>query len=133
MIDQLTCHYLDGRRDPTELAAAAVGIYETLLNTLSPLLGDVGSQALFRRSVKLAQEAFPCYGEAQSDANDPLLGVVGECLRRQEVELARKASVGLLLVFAELLAAFIGERLTGQLLQDTWPNILTSPAEEMQQ
>jgi hypothetical protein len=133
VIDQLTSHCLDGRRDTTELAAAAVGLYEILLNKLSPLLGDAGSQALFRRSVKLSQEAFPCYREAQSAPNDPLLGLVGECLRKQELELARKASVGLLLVFVELLATFIGERLTGQLLQESWPDVLSFPSQEKPQ
>jgi hypothetical protein len=37
----------------------------------------------------------------------------------------------LLVTYLELLATFIGERLTWQLLQETWPDLLTSPPQEI--
>jgi hypothetical protein len=37
------------------------------------------------------------------------------------------------LTFVELLATFIGERLTWQLLQEAWPDILTVSSKEKSQ
>jgi hypothetical protein len=131
VIDELTTQHLRTRRDPDELASAAVGMCETFLSILSPMLGNVGSHALLRRSLKLSERTFPCYKETRSADNDQLLRAIGECLRRQELGGAREASVALLTAFFELLATFIGERLTWQVLQEAWPDILTVPSEEM--
>jgi hypothetical protein len=130
VISQITVHYLDTRRDRDGLASAAVVLCERLLKTLSPLLGREGSLALFRRSLKLTEETFPCYSEARSAEGDGILNAVGTCLRRQKLEAAREATIALLLTFVELLATFIGERLTWQLLQEAWPEILTDPSQE---
>lgn len=133
VISQITTHYLDTRGDRDELALAAVGLCETLLKTLSPLLGKGGSLALFRRSLKLTEETFPCYSEARSAQEDGILNAVGACLRRQKLDVAREATSTLLLTFVELLATFIGERLTWQLLQEAWPDVLTVSSEEKSQ
>lgn len=133
VISRITTHYLDTRGDPDELALAAVDLFETLLKTLSPLLGKGGSLALFRRSLKLTEETFPCYSEARSAQEDGILNAVGACLRRQKLDVAREATSTLLLTFVELLATFIGERLTWQLLQEAWPHVLTVSSEEKSQ
>lgn len=130
VIHQFMTRDLGTRRDPNELASAAIGMYETLLKTLSPLLGNVGSRALFRRSLKLAEGTFPSYREARSAEDDALLKAVEACWRRQQQDVALAASVALLVAFIELLATFIGERLTWQLMQEAWPDILTVPSEE---
>jgi hypothetical protein len=132
VIHQFMTRDLGARRDPDELAAAAINICATLLKVLSPLLGNVGSQALFRRSLKLTEGTFPYYREARSAEDDALLDAVGACLRRQQQDVALEASVALLVAFVELLATFIGERLTWQLLQETWPDIPPFPSEEKQ-
>ncbi len=130
VIDQLTTHHLVTPPDPDELASTAVGMCETLLKILSPLLGAAGGRALLRRCLNLTEEMFPCYREARRVENDALLTAVVACLRQQKLEVAREASVALLTAFIELLATFIGERLTWQLLQEAWPDILTVPSEE---
>lgn len=130
VISQVTTHYLDTRGDRDGLASAAVVLCERLLNTLSPLLGKEGSLALFRRSLKLTEETLPCYSEARSAEEEGILNDVGACLRRQQLDAAREAAIALLVTFVELLALFIGERLTSQLLQETWPDILTDPSQE---
>lgn len=130
VIDQIITHHLGTRRDSNELASATIGRCETLLKILSPLLGNVGSRALFRRNLKLTERTFSHYRETQSADDDPVLSAVDAYLRRQELEIAREASVALLLTFVELLATFIGERLTWQLLQEAWPDILTVPSKE---
>lgn len=130
-LGQVHVHCLGKRQDPEELASAAVTMFESLLFVLFPILGRIGSLALFRRSLRLTEEAFPCYREARDAEEDALLNAVGTCLR-QAPNIA-KASMALLKTFAELLATFIGEPLTRQLMQDAWPHILSFPFEESRQ
>ena len=110
-----------------EVTAAAVAVHRKLLGTLSPLLGDIGSLALFRRSLKLSEATFPLYSEVRSNDREGLLNALLEILRKQSPNVILTASVALLAAYVELLATFIGERLTRQLLQEAWPEILTVP------
>jgi hypothetical protein len=121
------------RRDAGELASAAVNVYATLLTSLSPLLGDLGSSALLRRSLKLTEATFPCYTEVRVAEQDGLLNAVGACLRKQSPDVAWDASVAVLTAYIELLATFIGERLTRQLLHEAWPDLHISPTQERQE
>lgn len=43
-----------------------------------------------------------------------------------------EAMVALLAAYMELLATFIGEPLTRQLLQEAWPDLHVSPSQERQ-
>jgi len=123
--------HLSKRHDPEELASAAMAMFDRLLLILFPILGRVGSLALFRRSLRLTEDAFPCYREARVAEEDALLNAVGTCLRRSP-EIA-EASLALSKAFVELLATFIGEQVTRQLLQEAWPHILSFPLKESQQ
>ena len=127
-LGQIHVHCLGKRQDPEELASAAVTMFESFLLVLFPILGRTGSLALFRRSLRLTEDAFPCYREARVSEEDALLHAVGTCLRGAPD--IGKASMALLKTLAELLATFIGEPLTRQLMQDAWPNILCFPLEE---
>lgn len=127
-LGQIHVHCLGKRQDPEELASAAMAMFDRLLLILFPILGRMGSLALFRRSLRLTEDAFPCYREARDAEEDALLNAVATCLR-QAPNIAQ-ASMALLKTFAELLATFIGEPLTRQLMQDAWPNILCFPLEE---
>ena len=127
-LGQVHVHCLGKRQDPEELASAAVTMFESFLLVLFPILGRTGSLALFRRSLRLTEDAFPCYREARVSEEDALLHAVGTCLRGAPD--IGKASMALLKTLAELLATFIGEPLTRQLMQDAWPHILSIPFEE---
>jgi len=103
-------------------------MYERVLVQLAPLVGTAGVHALFARSVKLAKLEYPCL-----DAFHPPSAVLGpidigspaerlrDCLQKQQpVETLEPAVV----VFANLLSlltAFIGARLTAQVLEGAWP------------
>ena len=119
-------------RDSDSVASAAVTVYRQLLDSLSPLLGELGSAALLRRSLRLTETAFPCYTEVRRAESDGLLQAVGVCLRRQSPDIASEASVALLATYLELLATLIGEQLTRQLLQEAWPELFMSPSEKRQ-
>lgn len=125
LADQLMIRQFGASQDPEELALAAVAVYTQLLTRVSALVGDIGSPALFRRSVRLMEHAFPFYAAVRvAEVNGPL-DAVEACLRTQSSELAIKASVALLAGYLELLSTFIGERLTRQLIAETWPDLGT--------
>jgi hypothetical protein len=120
------------RHNSDDVASAALTVYETLAKNLASLVGEDGSHALFRRSVNLTAARFPCLadvrGAAHVDAS--LVKAVGGCLRSQAPDLAKEVSLALLIAHLDLLATFIGERLTVRLLQDGWPDVPTSPSPE---
>ncbi len=117
---------------PHDIAATAVRIYTRVLACISAIIGEAGSVALLRRSLRLAQVTYPFYSAAQDTQADKLLSEIGTCLQTQRAEVAHEASVGLLAIHLELLATFIGLRLTEQLLQEAWPDLRTSPSKESQ-
>lgn len=99
-----------------EITAATVAVHAKLLGTLSPLLGDIGSLALFRRSLKLSEATFPLYSEVRSNYREGLLNALHEILRKQSPDVVLTASVALLAAYITLLETFIGEQLTWQLV-----------------
>ena len=117
---------------PQEVAASAERIYTRLLACISAVLGNAGSVGLFRRSLRLTETTFPFFSDARNADLDILLSEVSRCLQAQPAEVAHEASVELLEIHLELLATFIGPRVTKQLLQEAWPNLRTSDPEESQ-
>lgn len=94
----------------------ALRVYDKLNAQLSPLLGAVGFQALFARSVKLA-----CAAESIQEVNlaNSSPDGLNAYLRTLSVD-AAEAVFGTLLA---LMTMFIGERLTMQALLRGWPMI----------
>jgi hypothetical protein len=119
-------------RTPHDVAVSAVQTYMKLLACLSVLLGEAGSVGLFRRSLRLTEATFPFFSAARDANLETLLSSVSTCLQTQRAEVALEASVELLAIHIELLATFIGPRLTEQLLQEAWPHLRTSASEESQ-
>ena len=113
-----------------DAAASAERIYTRLLACMSAILGETGSVGLFRRSLRLTEAAFPFFSDARDANVEILLSAVRRGLHAQPAEVAREASVELLAIHLELLATFIGPRLTKQLLREAWPNLRTSAPEE---
>jgi len=121
---------VDPSKTSEEVTAAAVAVQRKLLGTLSPLLGDIGSLALFRRSLKLSEATFPLYSDVRSNDREGLLNALHEILRKQSPNVILTASVALLAAYINLMETFIGEQLTRQLLQDAWPDLHTFPPKE---
>jgi hypothetical protein len=121
------------RQNSDDVASAAISVYETLSKNLASLVGEEGSHALFRRSVILAAARFPCLADVRGAApvDASLVKAVGGCVRSQAPDLAKEVSLALLIAYLELLAMFIGERLTLRLLLDGWPDVLAAPSPEM--
>lgn len=115
-----------------DVTASAKQIYMKVLACVSAILGEAGSVGLFRRSLRLTAAIFPLFSDARDTKVDLLLSAVRRGLHAQPAEVAREASVELLAIHLELLATFIGPRLTEQVLQEAWPNLRTSNPEESQ-
>jgi hypothetical protein len=127
---QLMVHQLGTSRTSAKLALGALNVFGKLLSSLTPMLGEAGSVELFRRSLKLTEGTFPFFKEARTSERGGLLATAGVFLQNQKPDVAREASVALLTAYLELLASFIGHPLTWQLLQEAWPDLLTSLSQE---
>jgi len=88
---------------------------------------DAGVQLLFTRSAKLAQGEFTGLAEISIlEGSTPLR----ERLQEQESPLAPESAEALFGTFFALIATFIGERLTNQMLRRAWPTIEEMATEE---
>lgn len=124
---------LKANRSPAKVALAATNVLGKLLGTFSQVLGEIGSAELFRRSLNSTEHTFPLYKEVRTADPSGLLAAVGVFLQKQDSDVAVAAANALLATYLELLATFIGERLTLQLLKEAWPDLLNSRPQEIQE
>jgi hypothetical protein len=110
-----------------DCATAALRLYDKLHAHLAPLVGAAGVQLLFVRSAKLAQGEFArLAGVAILEGSTKLR----ECLQAQDPAVATESAAALFGTFFALIATFIGEPLTTQVLRGAWPTIEeTAPKE----
>ena len=121
-------HELGTSRTPDELARASVEVYTKLLVHLSSVLGEEGTHALFRSSLRLTP--FSYLNEIRAQEPQALLKDVATALQNQEPDVVEEVSLALLTSFIKLLATFVGERLTCEFLHDIWPEVITVPPKE---
>ena len=109
--------------DSAACAAAAGRVYEKLDAQLTPLLGRAGFQALLARTAKLANAKLAPLAGALEDAAQ-----LSARLQSLEPTFAAETAAVLFGTFLDLIATFIGDRLTVQVLRRSWPAIdETSP------
>lgn len=109
-----------------EWATAAGRVHDKLHAHLDPILGVAGVHALLVRSAKVAHGEFACLEDAALGDSTKLR----ECLQGQDVAVASAAAAALFGSFFALITAFIGERLTSQVLRKAWPTFAaTEPGE----
>lgn len=109
-----------------EWATAAGRVYDKLHTHLDPILGAAGVQALLVRSARVAHGEFASLEVAALGDSTKLR----ECLQAQDAAVAAGAAVALFGNFFALITAFIGERLTGQVLRRAWPAFAETEPEE---
>jgi hypothetical protein len=112
------------------LAAAARRAYEELAQVSTPLIGQVGVDALIARAVHLAQQEYPWLSAAPGSdtANEPFARVIAS-LGRQNPAMATEGTAAVFATFAGLLVTFIGEALTTSLLRQAWPGAFVDAAD----
>ena len=115
------------------LAAASGRLLDQLSARLTEVIGPAGVQAILLRAVKLRTAEFPFLDERviPQSPGESLGDSLRARLQEQPPETIQEASVILFATFAGLLATVIGDRLTGSLLQQIWPDTL--PEAELQE
>jgi hypothetical protein len=123
---QLALKMLAKQAGPTAntnaLAAATRRAYDDLVRVSTPLIGQVGVDALTGRALHLAQREYPWLaGPREPDeAADPFTQVIA-LLKRQDPAVATAAAGAVFGTLTGLLVTFIGEPLTAGLLRKAWP------------
>ena len=108
--------------DALTIAEIAVSIWDGVGAALSPIIGQAGVAALFKRSVYVTRHMYPCLpvvneGALQSMGELAALQVV---LAQQDRVEAVAVNAALLQNFHELLIALIGASLSARLLRPVW-------------
>jgi hypothetical protein len=103
-------------------AAAARRAYDDLAHASTPLIGQVGVDALTGRAVHLAQREYAWLVDAREPEHpdEPFAQVIVS-LERQHPAVATEGAAAVFATFAGLLITFIGEPLTTGLLRKAWP------------
>lgn len=107
--------------DAEQIANAARSIWRDVDAALSPIIGQRGVAALYRRSLDLTRTDHPCLvavydAASQSDEFDGLQVALAE----QESRDAAVVNDALLQTFCGLLTTLIGASLTERLLRSVW-------------
>ncbi len=104
-------------KEPGAVAKATIQTLHQVNVILTPVIGEVGFNVLFKRSLHLTSRTFPwlTIAENRGDTGD-LFASLGERLAGRDTNEAVEASSALLTGFTELLATLIGDSLVETLL-----------------
>jgi hypothetical protein len=110
-------HQAEGVLDADAVANATIQTLRQMNVILTPVIGEVGVNVLFKRSLHLTNRTFPWITTAENhgDTGD-FLASLGARLAGRDTNEAVEASSALLAGFTELLATLIGDSLVETLL-----------------
>ena len=102
-------------------ADAAVDLWEKIANQIVSIIGDVGFDLLYARSISLTQRLYPWL----TARSPPLQKECRFAELRVDLDGQTSAQAGaanslLLITFTDILAGLIGENLTGNILKLAW-------------
>lgn len=101
-----------------QAASMAVTTWSAMDEALSPIIGQRGFAALYKRSLQLTRVGFPCLATVQDSVLQTAeFSVLHAVLAQQDSATAAAASAALLANFHELLTKLIGPSLTDRLLR----------------
>lgn len=104
-----------------EVGAHPLQPWKQLASHLSPLIGESGFAALYRRAVRLVSAEHDWLHAPQASSSaDELLSALRSQLGAEDERQAKAANIALLATFTKLLAGLIGEALTIRLLHAAW-------------
>ena len=117
--------------DAARVADMAIAIWKDVGIVLSPIIGQTGVAALFKRSVHLTRGAHPCLAAVLDDHAQPgELGALQAVLAQQTRATVMAANTALLQNFQDLLISLIGLSLTERLLRPVWDQPSSGQAEQ---
>jgi len=111
-----------------EIAHAARSLWHDVDAALSPIIGQRGVDALFKRSLYLRHSEYPWLASVYADSffrND--FAALQTALLLQTSATAAAANSALLQTFYDLLAKLIGDSLTEQLLRSVFDHPYSGP------
>ena len=112
----------DAREIPASAPPVAFPVPERLRPYLATLMGNGGYRALLLRSLALASAEVSWLGAAQVAADGTLEGF-DELEAQVDLGGIAGGRVALVAQLIGLLVAFIGEKLTMQLVREVWPSL----------
>jgi hypothetical protein len=114
---------------PEAMPAATVYLWERLAIELIAIIGEGGFQSIFSRSVLINSTIFPwLVSDHPWQQTDPLFTGLKASLEGQEPAEAGEASIGLLIVFIDILTELIGDSLATSILRTAWGDDALEPA-----
>ena len=115
--------------DAMQPVAVAMSLWHNLHQTLSPIIGQRGVAALFKRSFYLTRDAHPCLAAACDRPDCPdALEALRTALLAQTDATAVAAHSAMLHTFENLLNTLIGPSLTERLLRPVLNQPSSGPA-----
>lgn len=110
-----------GKPEAAAVATAAVAVWRDVSGVMSPIIGQSGFAALFKRSVHLASGVCPDLARAMAQTADVTpFGALHDVLAQLPTAEAARANGTLLQTFQDVLDTLIGVPLTARLLQPVW-------------
>jgi hypothetical protein len=106
--------------DAKATAAAAIASYEQLAGHVARIIGHDGVTAIYGRSLHLTQKEFPWLPAA--DKEPVPLEQLRAILEGQHSSVVALAVEALVVNFADLLVALVGDQLTMRVFEDAWPD-----------
>lgn len=100
-----------------------MNLWEKLAAEITSIVGEGGFNALYARSVYLAQQRFPWLAACTpAPAAGQQLVWLRVCLEAQSPEQVSAANRLLFLTFTDIVATLIGEQLAASILRAAWDN-----------
>lgn len=117
--------------DASRIAEMAVSIWRDVGIALSPIIGQPGVDALFRRSIHLTRGSHACLAAVFDDkAQLGDLAALQTVLAQQTSAVAVATNIALLQNFQDLLTSLIGLSLSERLLRPVWDKPSSGAAEQ---
>ncbi|HEY0288508.1 MAG TPA: hypothetical protein VGC62_16115 [Pseudomonas sp.] len=128
-------HRIAPNADIAKIAGAIVSILQDIDAALTPIIGQQGVAALYRRSLQLCASTYPrlagTYDSVQSTMD--LTALTSVLVEQSEADALFFGEV-LLTTLYKLLITLIGSSLTTRLLRDVWePPLSDTPSQENSQ
>jgi hypothetical protein len=112
--------------DAAQIAEAMGSVWQEIAESLGPIIGRGGVDALYRRSLHLTFRAYPWLAGAQA-GEETVMDLTGLKAVLAEQDSANAAAGGgaLLQTFYDLLTGVIGPSLTARLLRSAWASAVS--------
>ena len=109
--------------DPEEVVDAAIKLWEQMATEIISIVGEIGFNSLYSRSISLTQSKFPWIAASSKlPLTDQRFSELKMVFEGQTPGKVSEANCLLLITFTDILASLIGEQLTSTILISAWGN-----------